>query len=114
MKEKPRVKGGRSGVRDWIHSHICSDSKADRLQEELRDAHTGLSPKAERRETPWVRGLTLSDPMDCSTPGFPVHHQLPELAQVHVHCVGDAIQSTWMGRGSCGSQTNLLSVQGLP
>ena len=45
MKEKPRVKGGRSGVRDWIHSHICSDSKADRLQEELRDARTGLSPK---------------------------------------------------------------------
>ena len=32
------------------------------------------------------------DPMDCSTPGFPVHHQLPELAQTHVHWVGDAIQ----------------------
>ena len=30
-------------------------------------------------------GLTLCDPMDCSTPGFPVHHQLPELAQTHVH-----------------------------
>ena len=30
--------------------------------------------------------------MDCSTPGFPVHHQLPELAQSHVHRVGDAIQ----------------------
>ena len=28
---------------------------------------------------------TLCDPMDCSTPGFPVHHQLPELAQSHVH-----------------------------
>ena len=27
----------------------------------------------------------LCDPMDCSTPGFPVHHQLPELAQTHVH-----------------------------
>ena len=35
---------------------------------------------------------TLCDPMDCSTPGFPVHHQLPELAQTHVHRVGDAIQ----------------------
>ena len=34
----------------------------------------------------------LCDPMDCSTPGFPVHHQLPELAQTHVHWVGDAIQ----------------------
>ena len=35
---------------------------------------------------------TLCDPMDCSTPGLPVHHQLPELAQTHVHRVGDAIQ----------------------
>ena len=35
---------------------------------------------------------TLYDPMDCSTPGLPVHHQFPELAQTHVHRVGDAIQ----------------------
>ena len=35
---------------------------------------------------------TLFDPMDRSTPGFPVHHQLPELAQTHTHWVGDAIQ----------------------
>ena len=36
--------------------------------------------------------LTLCDLMDCSTPGFPVHHQLPELAQTHEHRVCDAIQ----------------------
>ena len=36
--------------------------------------------------------LTLCDPMDCKTPGFPVLHHLPELAQTHVHWVGDAIQ----------------------
>ena len=35
---------------------------------------------------------TLCNPMDCSTPSFPVHHQLLELAQTHVHLVGDAIQ----------------------
>ena len=35
---------------------------------------------------------TLCDPMDCSTPGFPVHHQLSELAQTHVHWVDDSIQ----------------------
>ena len=35
---------------------------------------------------------TLCDPMDCSTLGFPVHRQLPELAQTHVHRVSDAIQ----------------------
>ena len=35
---------------------------------------------------------TLCHPMDCTTPGFPVLHHLPELAQTHVHWVGDAIQ----------------------
>jgi len=35
---------------------------------------------------------TLCHPMDCSTPGFPVHHQLPELAQTHVYRVSDTIQ----------------------
>ena len=35
---------------------------------------------------------THCDPMDWSTPGFPVHHQLPEFTQTHVHWVGDAIQ----------------------
>ena len=39
--------------------------------------------------------LTLCHPMDCSTPGFCVHHQLPELAQTHVHQVGDAIQQSY-------------------
>ena len=38
--------------------------------------------------------LTLFDPMDCSRPGFPVLHQLPELAQIHVHRVSDNIQSS--------------------
>ena len=36
--------------------------------------------------------LTLCDPIDCSMPGLPVHHQLLELAQTHVPRVGDAIQ----------------------
>ena len=36
--------------------------------------------------------LTLCDPMNCNTPGLPVHHQLPGFTQTHVHQVGDAIQ----------------------
>ena len=36
--------------------------------------------------------LTLFDPMNCSTPGLPIHHQLLEFTQTHVHWVGDAIQ----------------------
>ena len=39
--------------------------------------------------------LTLCDSMDCSKPGFPVHHQLPELTQTHVHQVSDAIQPSY-------------------
>ena len=34
---------------------------------------------------------TLPNPMDCNTSGFPVHHQLPEFTQTHVHLVGDSI-----------------------
>ena len=36
--------------------------------------------------------LTLCDPMNCSTPGLPVHHHFPEFTQTHVHWVSDAIQ----------------------
>ena len=36
--------------------------------------------------------LTLCDPMNRSTPGLPVHHQLPEFTQTHIHHVSDAIQ----------------------
>ena len=38
--------------------------------------------------------LTLRDAMDCSTPGFPVHHQFLEPTQTHVHQVGDTIQTS--------------------
>ena len=44
------------------------------------------------RSVQLVSCVQLCDPMDCSTPGYPVHHQVPELAQTHVHQVGDDIQ----------------------
>ena len=37
---------------------------------------------------------TPRNPMNCSTPGLPVHHQLPEFTQTHVHLVSDAIQTS--------------------
>ena len=40
---------------------------------------------------------TLCNPMNCSMPGFPVHHQLPEFTQTHVHRVRDAIQPSHPG-----------------
>ena len=41
---------------------------------------------------------TLCDPMNHSTPGLPVHHQLPEFTQTHIHRVGDAIQPKCTGQ----------------
>ena len=40
--------------------------------------------------------LTLCDPMNRSTPGLPVHHQLPESTQTYAHRVGDAIQGVYL------------------
>ena len=37
---------------------------------------------------------TLCDPMNCSTPGLPVHHQLPKFTRIHIHRVSDAIQQS--------------------
>ena len=44
--------------------------------------------------------LTLCYPMNCSTPGLPVHHQLPEFTQTYVHRVGDAIQPSHLSSPS--------------
>ena len=51
--------------------------------------------------------------MGCSTPGFPVHHQLPELTQTHVHWVGDAIQSSHPLSSPSPPAFNLSQHQGL-
>ena len=57
--------------------------------------------------------LILCDPMDCRTPGFPVHHQLLELAQTHVHQVGDAIQPSHPLSSPSRPAFNLSQHQGL-
>ena len=57
--------------------------------------------------------LTLCDPMDCSTPDLPVPHHLLKFAQVHVHCIGDAIQPPHPLTPSSPSALNLSQHQGL-
>ena len=59
----------------WLHNNM----------NELNTSSVQFSSVAQSRPI-------LCDLMDCSTPGYPVHHQLPELAQTHVRWVGDAIQ----------------------
>ena len=69
------------------------------------DSHCSLSLQTQTSHPPWLTRdcdyccssvalscPTLCNPMDCSTPAHPVHHQLPELAQTHVHQISDAIQ----------------------
>ena len=56
---------------------------------------------------------TLCNPMDCSIPDFPVHHQLQELAQTHVHRVSDAIQTAHPLSSPSPPAFNLSQHQGL-
>ena len=51
--------------------------------------------------------------MDCSTPGLPVHHQLPVFTQTHVHRVGDAIQPSHLLSSPSSPAFNLSQYQGL-
>ena len=57
--------------------------------------------------------LTPCDPIDCSTPGLPVHHQLLEFTQTHLHCVSDAIQPPHPRSSPSPPIFNLSQHQGL-
>ena len=57
--------------------------------------------------------LTLCDPMNCSTPGFSVHHQLLEFTQTHIHWVGDAIQPSHPLSSPSPRTFNVSQHQGL-
>ena len=57
--------------------------------------------------------LTLCDPMNRSTPGLPVHHQLPESTQTHVYWVGDSIQTSHPLSSPSPPALNLSQHQGL-
>ena len=92
--------GGENGVSDlWVHfaRWICSE---DGWWWRLFSSVTPSCP-------------TLSDPMDCSMPGFPVHHQFPKLAQTHVHWVSDAIQPSYPLSSPSPPAFNLSQHQGL-
>ena len=57
--------------------------------------------------------LTLCDPMVCSTPDLPVPHNLPKFAQVHVHCIGDAIHPSLPLTRSSSAALSLSQHEGL-
>ena len=67
------------GLFQWVGSYASGGQNIEASASASVSSVTQLCP-------------TLCDPMYCSMPGFPVHHQLPELAHTHVHQVSDAIQ----------------------
>ena len=79
-------------------------------------ASIGLNPEKPVSRFSSVQLLShvqFCDLMDCSMPGFPVHYQLPELAQTHVHWVGDAIQPSHPLSPPSPPAFNLSQHQGL-
>ena len=90
---------------DWLHSlqpkmeKLYTVSKT-RPGADLAEITNSLLPNSDlnwREILDQIRSVTQlcptpCDPMNCSTPGLPVHHQLPELTQNHIHRVSDAIQ----------------------
>ena len=77
----------------WMSLEIITLSKSDRERQIYDIASRKLKKLCKLVQFISAAQLcpTLCDIMDCSMPGFPVRHQLPELIQTHVHQVGDAI-----------------------
>ena len=82
-----------------LHSTICLSHqsshlllRASRIKSSFDDFLVLLKSKVQFSSVQSLSRSTLCNPMNCSMPGLPVHHQLPEFTQTHLHRVGDAIQ----------------------
>ena len=84
---------GREAWRAVVHRVTKSQTQLKRFS---THAYTVLQSSSVSQSCP-----TLCNPMDCNMPGFPVHHQLPELAQTHVHQIGEAISSSVVPFSPC-------------
>ena len=58
----------------------------------MKDLYTQMTKQSVQFSSVAQSCPTLCNPVDCHMPGFPVHHHLPELAQIHVHRVSDATE----------------------
>ena len=77
-----------------VHSSIIDSSQMAEATKMSTKGYPSLKNKSVQFSSVTQSCLTLCNPMECSMPGFPVHHQLPELVQTHAHQVGDAIQQS--------------------
>ena len=108
---------------DWwlVQALFCTGQNQEEetkniKREAKRDCYNSFEASPQSLDCCWSVAkscLTLYDPMNCSTPGFPVLHYLPEFAQTHVHWVGDAIQPSHPLLPSSPPAFNLSQNQGL-
>ena len=110
----------REGIRSeffLLHIFDCVDhNKLWKILKKMGKRPAYLSP-----EKPICKSVSsvaqscpiLCHPIDCSTPGFPVHHQLPKLAQTHIHHVSDATQPSHPLSSPSPPAFNLSQHQGL-
>ena len=77
--EMEQQTGSKSG-KEYVKAECCQSAYLTSMQSSVQFSSVAQSC------------LTLHKPMNCSTPGLPVHHQLPEFTQTHIHGVSDAIQ----------------------
>ena len=102
------LKGKSSGHYDYKHPFLLIKKKF--FKTPGKDGSRFMDPKftSVAQSCP-----TLCNPMECSMPGLPVHHQLLELTQTHVHWVGDAIQPSHPLPSPSPPAFNLSQHQGL-
>ena len=93
---------------------LCSGHRTGKGQFSFRSQIKGMPKTVQVQFSSVTQScLILCDPMDCSTPGLPVHHQLLEFTQTHVHWVGDAIQPFHPLSSPSDLTFNLSQHQGL-
>ena len=77
-----------------LFKRVSSSHQVAKLLQLVMDTEAWLLQSMGSQRVGLSDWTELCDPMNCSTPGFPVHHQFPEFTQTHVHWVGDATQSS--------------------
>ena len=84
-------------IRETFHAMMGTVKERSNKERNRKGIREAEDRTIQKRSSDQIRSITqscptLCDPMNRSTPGLPVHHQLPEFTQTHVHRVGDAIQ----------------------
>ena len=101
---------GPGNIPHWVWSHGCATSNLF-FKPFMHVLH--ILPGDYQFSSVTQLCPTLRDTMDCSTPVLPVHHELPELTQTHVHRVRDAIQPSHTLSSPSPPAFNLSQHQGL-